>query len=129
MGSLGTAHKFAISSKDWQGSERPLKMEDDAVYSKISVSARIQHFCFCSHSQISQKSGLEIINVTDGYSQPTLMSYIVLGVGVNIQRLYVYDHPELSGCITTLLVRNEVANFCAAMDTLIDQDGRPIRWE
>ena len=32
-------------------------------------------------------------------------------------------HPELSGCITTLIVRNtEVANFCAAMDTLIDQD-------
>ena len=32
-------------------------------------------------------------------------------------------HPELSGCITTLTVRNtEVANFCAAMDTLIDQD-------
>ena len=28
-------------------------------------------------------------------------------------------HPELSGCITTL---TEVANFCAAMDTLIDQD-------
>ena len=27
-------------------------------------------------------------------------------------------HPELSGCITTLTV----ANFCAAMDTLIDQD-------
>ena len=34
-------------------------------------------------------------------------------------------HPELSGCITTLTVRNmEVANFCAAMNTLIDQDGR-----
>ena len=32
-------------------------------------------------------------------------------------------HPELSGCITTLTVRNtEVANFCTAMDTLIDQD-------
>ena len=33
-------------------------------------------------------------------------------------------HPELSGCITTLTVRNvmEVANFCAAMDTLIDQN-------
>ena len=32
-------------------------------------------------------------------------------------------HPELSDCITTLTVRNmEVANFCAAMDTLIDQD-------
>ena len=32
-------------------------------------------------------------------------------------------HPELSGCITTLSVCNtEVANFCAAMDTLIDQD-------
>ena len=29
-------------------------------------------------------------------------------------------HPELSGCITTLI---EVANFGAAMDTLIDQDG------
>ena len=29
-------------------------------------------------------------------------------------------HPELSGCITTL---TEVANFCAAMDTLIGQDG------
>ena len=29
------------------------------------------------------------------------------------------QHPELSGCITTL---SEVANFCAAMDTLIDQD-------
>ena len=28
-------------------------------------------------------------------------------------------HPELSGCITTLTV----ANFCAAMDTLIDQNG------
>ena len=34
-----------------------------------------------------------------------------------------YLHPELSGCITTLTVRNmEIANFCAAMDTLIDQD-------
>ena len=34
-------------------------------------------------------------------------------------------HPELLGCITTLTVCNvmEVANFCAAMDTLIDQDG------
>ena len=33
------------------------------------------------------------------------------------------SHPELSGCITTLTVRNaEVANFCAAMDTLKDQD-------
>ena len=31
-------------------------------------------------------------------------------------------HPELSGCITTLSVC-KVANFCAAMDTLIDQDG------
>ena len=30
-------------------------------------------------------------------------------------------HPELSGCITTLIVRN-TANFCAAIDTLIDQD-------
>ena len=28
-------------------------------------------------------------------------------------------HPELSGCITTLM---EVANFGAAIDTLIDQD-------
>ena len=34
-----------------------------------------------------------------------------------------WAHPELSGCITTLSVCNEVANFCAAMDTLIDQDG------
>ena len=35
-----------------------------------------------------------------------------------------WDHPELSGCITTFSVRNtEVANFCAAMDTLIYQDG------
>ena len=35
-----------------------------------------------------------------------------------------HNLPELSGCITTLTVRNtEVANFCAAMDTLIDQDG------
>ena len=34
-------------------------------------------------------------------------------------------HPELSGCITTRTVRNtlEVANFCAAMGTLIDQHG------
>ena len=37
-------------------------------------------------------------------------------------------HPELSGRITILTVRNtgrllEVANFCSAMDTLIDQDG------
>ena len=31
-------------------------------------------------------------------------------------------HPELSGCITTLTVVMEVASFCAAMDTLIDQD-------
>ena len=31
-------------------------------------------------------------------------------------------HPELSGCITTLSVRN---TFCAAMDTLIDQDELP----
>ena len=35
------------------------------------------------------------------------------------------DHPEVSGGITTLTVRNtEIANFCAAMDTLKDQDGR-----
>ena len=35
----------------------------------------------------------------------------------------IYIHPELSGCITTLTVRNmEVANFCAEMDTLVDQD-------
>ena len=33
---------------------------------------------------------------------------------------FTFTHPELSGCITTLAV--EVANFCAAMDTLIDQD-------
>ena len=33
------------------------------------------------------------------------------------------SHPELSGCITTLTVRNmEVANFSTAMDTVIDQD-------
>ena len=30
------------------------------------------------------------------------------------------SHPELSGCITTLTL--EVANFGAAIDTLIDQD-------
>ena len=37
--------------------------------------------------------------------------------------MFTTYHPELSGCITTLRVRNvEVANFCAAMDTLIDQD-------
>ena len=30
-------------------------------------------------------------------------------------------HHELSGCITTLTVV-DVANFCAAMNTLIDQD-------
>ena len=29
-------------------------------------------------------------------------------------------HPELLGCITTLI---EVENFGAAIDTLIDQDG------
>ena len=29
-------------------------------------------------------------------------------------------HPELSGCITTLIVRN--ANFGAAMDTFRDED-------
>ena len=33
-------------------------------------------------------------------------------------------HPELSGGITTLTVVIQVANFCAAMDTLIDQDAR-----
>ena len=33
----------------------------------------------------------------------------------------MYD-PELSGYITTLTVNMEVANFCVAMDTLIDQD-------
>ena len=36
-------------------------------------------------------------------------------------------HPELSGCITTQIVRNtymEVANFGAAIDTLINQDDR-----
>ena len=27
-------------------------------------------------------------------------------------------HPKLSGCITTLTI----ANFCAAVDTLLDQD-------
>ena len=33
-------------------------------------------------------------------------------------------YPELSGCITALTVCNiEVANFCAAMGALIDQDG------
>ena len=32
-------------------------------------------------------------------------------------------HPELSGGITIFTVRNvDVANFCVAMDTLIDQD-------
>ena len=37
---------------------------------------------------------------------------------------YVSVQIELSGCVTTLTVRNtEVANFCAAMDTLIDEDG------
>ena len=34
--------------------------------------------------------------------------------------VHLHQHPWLSGCITTLTVRN--ANFCAAMDTLIDQD-------
>ena len=34
------------------------------------------------------------------------------------------SQPELSGFVTTLTVRNmEVANFCAATDTLIGHDG------
>ena len=38
---------------------------------------------------------------------------------------HIDRHSELSGDITTPTVRNmEVANFCAAMDTLIDQDNR-----
>ena len=45
-----------------------------------------------------------------------------------IGKIYLFQHsctyhPELSGCITTLIVRNmEAANFGAAMDNLIDQD-------
>ena len=35
----------------------------------------------------------------------------------------VGKHPELSGCITTLTVCNTGCKLCAAMDTLIDQDG------
>ena len=35
----------------------------------------------------------------------------------------VVTHPELAGGITTLTVHNNVANFCAAMDTLKGQDG------
>ena len=38
----------------------------------------------------------------------------------SVNWMFTNHHPELSGCITTLSV--EVANFCAAMDTLIDQD-------
>ena len=34
-------------------------------------------------------------------------------------KVQVNGHLELSGCITTLTVRN----FCAAMGTFIDQDG------
>ena len=38
-------------------------------------------------------------------------------------------HPELSGCVTTLTVRNTaVANFCAAMDTSIGQDDMYEFW-
>ena len=44
-----------------------------------------------------------------------------------IHTIQGYPHPELSGCITTLIVRGvEVANFGAAMDTLIDEDGLSI---
>ena len=31
-------------------------------------------------------------------------------------------HPELSGCISMYTLTVEVANFCAAMNTLIGQD-------
>ena len=34
--------------------------------------------------------------------------------------------PEFSGGTTTLTIRNEVANFCAAMATLIDEDGDQV---
>ena len=37
--------------------------------------------------------------------------------------MHIVFHPELSGCITTLTVRNTGGcKLCAAMDTLIDQD-------
>ena len=41
--------------------------------------------------------------------------------------IYSFIPAELSGGITTLtvLIPVDVANFCAAMDTLIDQDGTP----
>ena len=40
--------------------------------------------------------------------------------------LHGVAHPDLSGCITSLIVRNGGCNLCAAMDTLIDQDGRCV---
>ena len=36
--------------------------------------------------------------------------------------MYSLSLPEFSGGITTLTVRNTIANFCATMTTLIDQD-------
>ena len=47
----------------------------------------------------------------------TVLSCCYIGIVLSL------SHPDLSGCITTLVVGNtEDANFCAAMDTLIDQD-------
>ena len=39
-----------------------------------------------------------------------------------IDTLSIFCHLEFSGGITILTVCMEVANFCVAMDTLIDQD-------
>ena len=77
---------------------------------------------------------------TNGYHKYKFVSIIV--ILLHIQHgdvLYTFGggrrtpNPELSGCITTLTVTTfrgadikvEVANFCAAMDTLIDQDEDP----
>ena len=48
------------------------------------------------------------------------LNFIALQNHFMFLRVLACTHPELSGFITTLTVRNmEVANFCAAMDALI----------
>ena len=66
--------------------------------------------CACKRSQgyLSFIMASSVMSIR----QPALYYYKLPTLSIN--------HPELSGGITIL---TEVANVCAAMDTLIDQDG------
>ena len=60
--------------------------------------------------------------VNYGYLHTFFFFFFFFFVNLN-QWHHRQPHPELSGCITTHTVsKTEIANFCAAMDTLIDQD-------